>query len=216
MGDNNDITQQPNAAFATKGLEMWINIMLNVESGLDLDTIKILTVVSRPIANTLKSYIQQNYWFDLSNGRKLTYYLPTNQKNIKDPKEIVPTARKIVFLPSFNDKVDGLIPNEITHIEFGTKFDQSVDDLPANLVSLEFAWNFNQPVNKLPPKVTHIYFGVDFKQLIGSLPPSVKQVFFIKGYDQPIDHLSKDIRFLVIVFEEGQLLVKDYPYTPKQ
>eukprot|EP01112_Ceratiomyxa_fruticulosa_P018920 TRINITY_DN611_c0_g1_i2.p1 TRINITY_DN611_c0_g1~~TRINITY_DN611_c0_g1_i2.p1 ORF type:complete len:226 (-),score=32.19 TRINITY_DN611_c0_g1_i2:301-978(-) len=217
MGNNNT-TQQPNTAFATKGLEMWINIMLNVESGLDLDTIKILTVVSRPIANTLKSYIQQNYWFDLSNGRRLTYYLPTNQKNVKDVNEIMPTIKKVVFHNLFNEPVDGLLSNEITHIQFGGYFLKPVKSLPLNLTHLKFDFHFDQPVNSvvLPPKLTHLYFGVMYNQFIPSLPSKVKQVTFSQGiYNQPVWHLSKSIEFLAIKKENDKLVTCPYVYVPR-
>eukprot|EP01112_Ceratiomyxa_fruticulosa_P005616 TRINITY_DN1633_c0_g1_i5.p1 TRINITY_DN1633_c0_g1~~TRINITY_DN1633_c0_g1_i5.p1 ORF type:complete len:100 (+),score=14.61 TRINITY_DN1633_c0_g1_i5:544-843(+) len=84
-----------------KCLAMWINVVLNEGFTLDVHTVKSLTLVSHYFANTLKNFIEHNYWFDLRGGRRLTRYSPLNQKNLRRIPEILPSAKKIVFHSDF-------------------------------------------------------------------------------------------------------------------
>lgn len=53
------------------------------------------------------------------------------------------------------------LPNGITHLEFGTFFNQSIEDaIPKNVKNLKFGNYFNQKVyNYIPDSVTHLKFG---------------------------------------------------------
>eukprot|EP01112_Ceratiomyxa_fruticulosa_P019412 TRINITY_DN634_c0_g1_i5.p1 TRINITY_DN634_c0_g1~~TRINITY_DN634_c0_g1_i5.p1 ORF type:complete len:219 (-),score=46.67 TRINITY_DN634_c0_g1_i5:209-865(-) len=214
-------------------LIMWINIMLNEGFTLDSSTVKCLTLVSRYFANTLKNYIERNYWFDLSyEERRLTHYSPLNQKNVFTVSEIQLSTKKIAFHNWFIKPVDKLLHNGITHIEFGEYFDRSIDFLPESLTHLTLGSRFNSSVDRLPQSLTHLIFGVNFKQTannlpanlthiefgdrfveyIVSLPPKVKQVIFGPYYNESVSHLDPTIDFQQKV-ENQEITI---PYQPQQ
>ena len=46
------------------------------------------------------------------------------------------------------------LPNSITHLTFGSIFNQSVDFLPESITYLEFkGGDFNQPINNIPNNI---------------------------------------------------------------
>eukprot|EP01112_Ceratiomyxa_fruticulosa_P019410 TRINITY_DN634_c0_g1_i10.p1 TRINITY_DN634_c0_g1~~TRINITY_DN634_c0_g1_i10.p1 ORF type:complete len:215 (-),score=43.01 TRINITY_DN634_c0_g1_i10:209-853(-) len=214
---------------------MWINIMLNEGFTLDSSTVKCLTLVSRYFANTLKNYIERNYWFDLSyEERRLTHYSPLNQKSVFHVSEILLSTKKITFNILFNGPVDNLLHNGITHIQFGNYFDLSINFLPESVTHLTLGVYFNRSISTLPHSLTHltfgeyynhavstsnlppnliyIEFGDYFMEEIPSLPPKVKQVIFGPYYNESVSHLDPTIDFQQKV-ENQEITI---PYQPQQ
>lgn len=64
------------------------------------------------------------------------------------------------------DRICTCVSNSITHIIFGSKFNQEVDELPENLTNLIFGYNFDKKVNNLPKKLTHLIFDFYFNQKV--------------------------------------------------
>ena len=70
------------------------------------------------------------------------------------------------------------LPNSITHLTFGSDFDQQVDYLPNSITHLIFGSKFNQSVNYLPNSITHLTFGYWFSQPVNNLPNSITHLTF--------------------------------------
>jgi hypothetical protein len=68
--------------------------------------------------------------------------------------------------------VDHLATN-LTHLKFGSGFDQCVGNLPTNLTHLTFGNSLNQSINHLPHNLTHLIFEL-FE--LDSEEPNVKWV----------------------------------------
>ncbi|AQN68770.1 FNIp repeat-containing protein [Saudi moumouvirus] len=56
----------------------------------------------------------------------------------------------LIFDYKFNSKINGFIPETVTHLEFGINFNQplKIDDIPSNVVHLKFGADFNQPITE--------------------------------------------------------------------
>eukprot|EP01112_Ceratiomyxa_fruticulosa_P012102 TRINITY_DN3335_c0_g3_i6.p1 TRINITY_DN3335_c0_g3~~TRINITY_DN3335_c0_g3_i6.p1 ORF type:complete len:148 (-),score=34.58 TRINITY_DN3335_c0_g3_i6:336-779(-) len=61
-------------------LNYWVQVMVNEEM-LDVEMAKSLSLVSRLISNTVKCFIEDNFYFSLSMDMRFAYYQP---KNIND------------------------------------------------------------------------------------------------------------------------------------
>eukprot|EP01112_Ceratiomyxa_fruticulosa_P020847 TRINITY_DN7219_c0_g2_i1.p1 TRINITY_DN7219_c0_g2~~TRINITY_DN7219_c0_g2_i1.p1 ORF type:complete len:446 (+),score=59.91 TRINITY_DN7219_c0_g2_i1:150-1487(+) len=112
------------------------------------------------------------------------------------------------------------LPRTITHLELGMSFNQPLVNLPPGLIHVEFSANFdfNQYYHGLPPKVTTLCFGIYFSQRLNSLPTNIREVTFYNGYNQPIDHLSKNIVFKIIMVVNNAMstVIVPYQYQPIQ
>lgn len=66
------------------------------------------------------------------------------------------------------------LPMHVTHLTFGSFFNQPVDGyIPYGVTHLKFGGNFNRSVYKLPSSVTHLELGCSFKHSIENIPSSV-------------------------------------------
>lgn len=67
-------------------------------------------------------------------------------------------------------------PSGITHLTFGSAFNQSVDNLPHGIICLIFGTfsNFNQPLNNLPKFVEFIELPTRYDKKIYNIPKSLK------------------------------------------
>eukprot|EP01112_Ceratiomyxa_fruticulosa_P000911 TRINITY_DN1086_c0_g1_i4.p1 TRINITY_DN1086_c0_g1~~TRINITY_DN1086_c0_g1_i4.p1 ORF type:complete len:249 (-),score=41.32 TRINITY_DN1086_c0_g1_i4:318-1064(-) len=130
------------------------------------------------------------------------HQLGRNLLELNDP--LLSSLWKITFSDDWNYSVTKL-PASVTHVQFGVNFNNSYIMLPLHphITHIFFGFRFNQPIStaNLPLNLTHLSFGYCFRQIISSLPPNVQQVTFSRQYNQPIDHLSKDIQFLVVMYE---------------
>lgn len=90
--------------------------------------------------------------------------------------------RIIYFDRYFNQHINKMIPQSVTHLYFGTCFNKELEigDIPPKVTHLSFGWFFNKNIkNCIPEGVTHLSFGLDFNQNIeGSIPNSVTNLTF--------------------------------------
>ena len=131
-------------------------------------------------------------YYDLKT-KTLTLHFYFNEE-LKD----LPVDVKIIIfgkLSTFNQKVDNL-PNNLTHLTFGSTFNQIVDNLPKNLTHLTFGHYFNQSVDNLPSSLTYLTLGMYFNQKIDNLPNNLTHLTIGHCFSQSIDKLPKSIRKL--------------------
>ena len=92
------------------------------------------------------------------------------------PKDI----HQIVFGVSFNQEVNNLLPNHITHITLNYAFNKDISKLPKNLKTLSLGYNFNQELNNLPISLKCLSFGGFFIKDISrasTLPKYLKYLY---------------------------------------
>jgi len=101
-----------------------------------------------------------------------------------------------------------ITPN-ITHLTFGFKFNQYIDNLEGlvNLTHLTFGHGFNKPINSLKNLVnlTNLNFGHRFNKPIDSLENLVNltNLNFGHRFDQPIDSLKNLVNLTNLNFGNG-------------
>lgn len=107
------------------------------------------------------------------------------------------TVKTIDFGSKFNSDVKNL-PEKLEELKFGDAFNKSVDFLPECLKIIIFGESFNQNVNNLPNKLERIFFGKNFSQPIDKLPDSVVYISFnwIGKFNQPIFKLPEKLEEL--------------------
>jgi hypothetical protein len=66
------------------------------------------------------------------------------------------------------------LPPSLTHLTFGSHFNQPIDHLPPSLIHLTLDFQFNQNVNNLPPALTHLKFSLAFRKEIAAYPSSLQ------------------------------------------
>ena len=97
------------------------------------------------------------------------------------------------------------LPQNITHLTFGSQFNQSVDNLPKKLTHLIFGAYFNKPVDNLPENLTHLTFRCDFDQTVDKLPKNLTYLSFGDRFNQQINNLPKTLTYLSlgVYFEQS-------------
>ena len=93
------------------------------------------------------------------------------------------------------------LPSSLTHLTFGSYFNQKVNNLPSSLTHLTSGSHFNQIVDNLPSILTHLTFGSFFNQKVNNLPSSLKE---IKIHKQKVNLLKK-IPFGCKVVDENNM-----------
>jgi hypothetical protein len=88
------------------------------------------------------------------------------------------------------------LPKSLTHLQFGIKFNQTVNNLPKSLTHLQFEFDFNQTVDHLPKSLTHLQFGWKFNQKVDHLPSSLTHLKFGWLFNQKVDKLPKSLTHL--------------------
>eukprot|EP01112_Ceratiomyxa_fruticulosa_P013054 TRINITY_DN3650_c0_g1_i3.p1 TRINITY_DN3650_c0_g1~~TRINITY_DN3650_c0_g1_i3.p1 ORF type:complete len:278 (+),score=62.51 TRINITY_DN3650_c0_g1_i3:218-1051(+) len=127
------------------------------------------------------------------------------------------TITDVTLAYYYNEPISSTkLPSCLTRLTTGPTFDQPVNELPQTLTCLKVGYWFNQPINDLPINLINLELGQMFRQYIRSLPLSVQQVTFYEGYNQPIDHLSKNIQFNVMEWENAEWVLKPYQYQLPQ
>ena len=111
-------------------------------------------------------------------------------------KNIPMNIKKIAFYSNFNIDIQPYLHEEITWIQFGSKFNQMVDNLPTQLLNLSFGKSFNQMVNNLPLGLKIITFGENFNQNIDMLPEFVEIIVLCGNFNLPICNLPCGLRCL--------------------
>ena len=105
---------------------------------------------------------------------------------------------RIESINASNNKCESLcnLPNTITHIKFGTKFNQKVDFLPNSIVELIFGKYFNQKVDMLPNSLVNLIFGLDFNNKVDYLPKNLVKLTFNRNFNQSVNKLPNSITHL--------------------
>jgi len=98
----------------------------------------------------------------------------------------------------FNEKIDHLLPKNITHLTFGNAFDQPVDHLPQRITHLTFGENFNHEVDHLPSSIKRLTFGIFFNQPVNNLPSGITHLIFGTDFNHPVDRLPSTIVHLTL------------------
>ena len=107
-----------------------------------------------------------------------------------------------------NKKCPRNLPDTLTHLIFGSMFNQQVDNLPKNLIMLTFGRNFNENVDKLPNTITHLTFGEYFNKKIDKLPNSITHLTFGESFDKNVEILPKSITHLTFGKKFNQKIIK--------
>ncbi len=112
-------------------------------------------------------------------------------------------------------------PKTLTHLTFGKKFNQSVDNLTNNLKYLTFGtdskWggsDFNMELNLLPESIISLTFlgNCKFKRSFENLPKSIKTLNLSGDYPLSINTLPDSIENLILNCKED--FNGDYGYPP--
>jgi len=148
-----------------------------------------------------------NQVFDANNeytkrSNVIGYFISYLIRDIKELQFLPPYTRQVTFHDTFDQEITSCVkfPTSVTHITFGSNFNQSVDDLcslsSGSLTHLTFGDHFNKPLRylHLASLLTHITFGFYFNQPCDkfSLPKSLTHLSFGANFDQPMDDTCID------------------------
>ena len=115
--------------------------------------------------------------------------------------------KKVAFGDKFNDNIDYL-PEGITHLHLGRKFDKPLNNLPLSLKCLlieanKLNWcDFSQSLDFLPSGLEFLSIKLSnkFNYPIDLLPSSLKYLYLgCKGFKHPINNLPCNLEELSIV-----------------
>eukprot|EP01112_Ceratiomyxa_fruticulosa_P005076 TRINITY_DN1563_c0_g1_i1.p1 TRINITY_DN1563_c0_g1~~TRINITY_DN1563_c0_g1_i1.p1 ORF type:complete len:178 (-),score=27.97 TRINITY_DN1563_c0_g1_i1:125-658(-) len=174
------------------GLNYWVQVVINesMMHVIDITIAKSLSLVSHSITNTVKRFIESNFYFSLLPDRRFTFYQPKNIQFVTSIEQINASIQKVRFAFYFNECIDLSKFTNITHVQFEDYFDCPIE-------------------NMLPPNLTSLFLGTDFNHPIPTLPPSVKVVRFNTNNSRPkfkhsISHLNPKIKFQISYQYKGK------------
>lgn len=73
--------------------------------------------------------------------------------------------KELEFGANFNKPIDNLLPDNIEILILGSRFNQSVNNLPSSLIRLKFGFDFNKNfTSKFLPNLQFLKFGYWFNQ----------------------------------------------------
>ena len=107
-------------------------------------------------------------------------------------------TKYIRFNHNFNQIIDILVDTNITHIIFGNKFNQSVDNLSWIIEYLYFGQEFNQSLDNLPGSLKKLMFSIhsNFNQSLDCLPTCLEYLLLPADYKCQIDNLPNSLKYL--------------------
>ena len=167
--------------------------------------------ISNKNSHQIKEIMKNNQPLDnLPEGLRVLKF-PSNYSMIqidKIPQGIV----KLFFSNTFNKSVDKLLnPNfgtnkpkpqtKLTHLVFGSNFNNTVNYLPDSIQYLYFGPAFNKSVNNLPNSLIFISFGSEFNCSVDNLPNNLKHIEFGFDFNCTLDNLKFGIK--TIKFKNG-------------
>uniref|UniRef100_A0A6G6ACR3 F-box and FNIp repeat-containing protein n=1 Tax=Borely moumouvirus TaxID=2712067 RepID=A0A6G6ACR3_9VIRU len=127
-------------------------------------------------------------FYHLSESKTITHLFIST--NISFDLSIIPHGiTHVMFGSNFNQPLKGKMPNSVTYLRFGWDFNQSIHGfIPESVTHLIFQDSFNQSIEGcIPTNVTHLTFGHDFNQPIkGCIPNSVTHLTFGTSFNQSI------------------------------
>jgi len=120
--------------------------------------------------------------------------------------ELMKKYKKVVLGDAFNQSID-FLPDGITHLHLGRRFNKPIMNLPTTLKNLIIAANeiaycdFNQSLDYLPEGLESLTIRLNqvFRLPINNLPSGLKHLHFIcKTFHHPINNLPDGLETLVI------------------
>lgn len=138
----------------------------------------------------------------ISNFKRLIYIGPKDKpicKSVNKSTKYIITSTKykihhgvtnLKFEFAFNESfehIPGFIPDTVTHLTFGNKFNKSIRNcIPSSVKYLRFGTDFNQNIrNCIPYGVEHLTLEYGFTNTIhDSVPKSVTHLILYCDYDQ--------------------------------
>ena len=124
----------------------------------------------------------------------------THLKTTHDFNDTITLPSSITHLrfgSCYNQPTNNL-PNSITHLTFGKNYNCITDDLPNSITHLTFGYHYNQPISTLPPLITHLTFGDLYNQPTNELPSSITHLTFGCFYNQPTNNLPPQCTYLAL------------------
>lgn len=111
----------------------------------------------------------------------------------------------LVFNYKCNKPIELLDFGGHTKVEFGSHFNQSIDNLPSYIRCIKFPFDsrFNMPINKLPETLQYLRLRHMFDQPIYNYPSSLKILGLSSCYDHPLDNLPPNLQILIIGEDVG-------------
>ena len=181
------------------------NILQVLQTFLSASGVKNLSSTSKYFNEVMRKAMFQSQTYKISkdvlNDRHFASIAPHIQNVFIDDrlsseylimlKELAPNIYKMTFGYTFNQDVRGALPQSLTHLAFGPRFNRDVGRgaLPENLTHLTFGYRFNQDVSRgaLPQSLTHLTFGFEFDQDVrGALPRSLTHLTFGAHFNQDL------------------------------
>ena len=120
--------------------------------------------------------------------------------------ELIKKYKKVVLGDSINKSID-FLPDGVTHLQLGRRFNKPIMNLPRTLKHLIIAANdiaycdFNQSLDYLPEGLEYLTIRLNqvFKMPINNLPSGLKHLHLIcKIFYHPINNLPDGLESLVI------------------
>ena len=120
--------------------------------------------------------------------------------------ELIKKYKKLVIGDSINHSID-FLPDGVTHLQLGLRFNKPIMNLPRTLTHLIIAANeiaysdFNQSLDYLPEGLECLTISLNqvFKMPINNLPASLKHLYLnCKLFHHPINNLPNGLESLVI------------------
>jgi hypothetical protein len=96
----------------------------------------------------------------------------------KSPYSNLATPEKEAYTP----KVDCL-PEGITHLTLGPRFNFRVASLPKSITHLTFGEDFAQPLENIPPSLQELHFEYSFHQSLDNLPITLRTLKTVSHVD---------------------------------
>ena len=120
--------------------------------------------------------------------------------------ELIKKCKKVILGDLFNQYID-FLPDGITHLQLGRRFNKPIMNLPQTLIHLLIAANditycdFNQSLDYLPEGLQFLTIKLNqvFKMPINNLPASLKHLYlYCKQFYHPINNLPDGLETLMI------------------
>jgi len=149
-----------------------------------------------------------NLHYGVNNDKWLL--LDSNIHNFNKDDDILKLMRqykKIAFGDKFNDNVD-FLPDGITHLHLGCKFNKPLNNLPLSLKYLTIASNkiswcdFSESLDFLPAGLEYLSIKLSnkFNNSIDYLPSSLKYLYLgCKAFKHPINNLPHNLSELTLI-----------------
>lgn len=138
---------------------------------------------------------------DISNTYRNTVHqmIINNYNSSKEVLDLMYSMIKLshlTFENMFNISFNKTLPKTITHLNFGSFFDQTLTGiLPPNLKQLILGNNFNKQIDEmLPLTLTHLTFGNNFNHSIEDiLPPDLQKLILGNDFNQPLTKFTSNL-----------------------